>query len=69
MLDGIGWDWIGLDGISLNRLTTRSPYGDKKAIEVIFMSDLKIFLICHFHLERAFISSTVRLTVHGFCQT
>ena len=27
-----GLDWIGLDGwISLNRLTTRSPYGDKKS--------------------------------------
>ena len=25
-----GWDGIGLDWISLNSLTTRSPYGDNK---------------------------------------
>ena len=28
MLDWIGLGWVGI-GISLNRLTTRSPYGDK----------------------------------------
>ena len=26
----LGLDWVGLDEISLNRLTTRSPYGDNK---------------------------------------
>ena len=30
MLDGLD----GLDGISLNRLTTRSPYGDKKILDL-----------------------------------
>ena len=29
-LDWIGW--VGLDGISLNSLTTRSPYGDNKCV-------------------------------------
>ena len=36
--------WIGLgwDGISLNRLTTRSPYGDKKQKSV---NAKKVYLI------------------------